>query len=57
MSSEEQFVTDLQSIHDQQLVKGFNNLSRVEEPQVGSIIFKVVGFGVVTMISFISTKT
>ncbi len=57
MSSEEQFVTDLQSIHDQQLVKSFNNLSRVEEPQVGSIIFKVVGFGVVTMISFISTKT
>jgi hypothetical protein len=56
MSSEEQFVTDLQSIHDQQLVKGFNNPSRVEEPKIGSVIFKVVGFGVVTMISFNSTK-
>jgi len=31
-SSEVQLVIDLQSIHDQQLIKSFNNPSKVEEP-------------------------
>jgi hypothetical protein len=51
-SIEEQIVTDLQSIRDQQLIKSFNNPFRVEELQVRSFILRSFGFGVVTMIGF-----
>jgi hypothetical protein len=39
-SNEEQLVIGLRSIHDQQLIRIFNNPSKVEEPQVGLVISK-----------------
>jgi hypothetical protein len=47
-----QFVIDLQKIHDQQIAKSFNNLSSQPFPQVGSVVLRLVGFGVVTMVGF-----
>jgi hypothetical protein len=49
-SSEVQLVIDLQSIHDQQLIKSFNNPFRVEEPRVTWVILWSVG--VVIVIGF-----
>jgi hypothetical protein len=48
----DQFVIDLQAIHDQQIVKSFNNSSNQPFPQVGSMVLRLVGFGVVTMVGF-----
>jgi len=51
-SDSNQFVIDLQVIHDQQIIKSFNNSSNELFPQVGSIILRLVGFGVLTMVGF-----
>jgi hypothetical protein len=48
----DQFVTDLQVVHDQQIVRSFNNSSSQPFPQVGSIVLRLVGFGVLTMVGF-----
>jgi hypothetical protein len=55
-SNEVQLVIDLTSIHDQQLIRSFNNPSRVEEPQVASIILRSIRFGVVIVIRFNSAN-
>jgi hypothetical protein len=55
-SSEEKIVNNLQSIHDQKLIRSFNNPFRIEEPQVKSVILRSFGFGVVTMIRFSPTE-
>jgi hypothetical protein len=47
-----QFVTDLQGIHDQQIVRSFNNPSNHPFLQVGSVVLRLVGFGVVTVVGF-----
>jgi hypothetical protein len=52
----DQFVTDLQAIHDQQIVRSFNNLSNQPFPQVGSMVLRLVGFGVITMVGFNPTE-
>jgi hypothetical protein len=51
-SDSNQFVNDLQAIHDQQIAKSLNNPSSQPFPQVGSGVLKLVGFGVVTMVGF-----
>jgi hypothetical protein len=45
-------VTDLQAIHDQQIARSFNNPSSHQFPQVGSVVLRLVGFGVVTIVGF-----
>jgi hypothetical protein len=47
-----QFVIDLQVIHDQQTIKSFNNSPNELFPQVGSIVLRLVGFGMLTMVGF-----
>jgi hypothetical protein len=55
-SSEVQLVIDLQSIHDKQSIRSFNNPSKVEEPQITLVILRSVGFGVVIVIRFNPTN-
>jgi len=55
-SSEEKFTFDLQTIHDQQVVRSFNNLPSAGIPQIGLIILKSTSFGVVTMVGFDQAK-
>jgi len=52
-----QFVTDLQAIHDQQIVRSFNNPFSQPIPQVGSMVLRLVGFKVVTMVGFNPIET
>jgi hypothetical protein len=56
-SNSDQFVTNLQAIHDQQIIKSFNNPSNQPFPQVGSVVLRSIGFGVVTMVGFNLPKT
>ncbi len=51
------FVIDLQVIHDQQIVRSFNNLSNQPFPQVGSMVLRLVGFGVVIVVGFNLVET
>jgi hypothetical protein len=51
-SNSNKFVTNLQTIHDQQIVRSFNNPSSQPFPQVGYVILKLVGFGVVIVVGF-----
>jgi hypothetical protein len=51
-SDSNQFVIDFQVIHDQQIVRSFNNSSNELFPQVGFIILRLVGFGVFTVVGF-----
>jgi hypothetical protein len=51
-SNLDQFVTNLQVIHDQQTIGNFNNFSSEPLLQVGSIVLRLVGFGVFTMVGF-----
>jgi hypothetical protein len=46
----DQFMTDLQIIHDQQIVKSFNNSFSQPFPQVGSVVLRLVGFGVLIVV-------
>ncbi len=48
----DQFFIDLQAIHDYQIVRSFNNLSNQPFPQVGSMVLRLVGFGVVIVVGF-----
>jgi hypothetical protein len=50
-SSEGQLIINLQSICDQQLIRSFNNPSRIKKPQA-SIILRSIRFGVVIVIGF-----
>ncbi len=52
-----QFVTDLQIIQDQQTVKSFNNSPSEPFPQVGSVVLRLVGFGVFTVVGLNPTQT
>jgi hypothetical protein len=45
-SNSDQLVIDLQVIHDQQTIKSFNNSFNKPFPQVGSVVLRLVGFGV-----------
>ncbi len=55
-SDSEQFVTDLQVIHDQQTVRSFNNSPSESFLQVGFVVLRLVGFGVFTMVGFDPAK-
>jgi len=48
----DQFVIDLQIIHDQQTIRSFNNSPNELFPQIGSIVLRLFGFGVLTMVGF-----
>jgi hypothetical protein len=50
--SEENLTFDLQTICDQQVNRSFNNPPSVSIPQIGSIVLRSIGFGVVTMLGF-----
>ncbi len=52
----DQFFIDLQAIHDYQIVRCFNNLSNQPFPQVGSMVLRLVGFGVVIVVGFNPAK-
>ncbi len=52
----DQFFIDLQAIHDYQIVRSFNNLSNQPFPQVGSMVLRLVGFGVVIVVGFNPAK-
>jgi len=52
-----QFVIDLQKIHDQQIVRSFNNLFSQPFLQIGYVVLRLVGFGVVNVVGFNPTKT
>jgi hypothetical protein len=52
----DQFVTNLHAIHDQQIIRNFNNPSSQPFLQVRFVVLKLVGFGVVIMVGFIPTK-
>jgi hypothetical protein len=52
----DQFFTNLQVIHDQQIVRNFNNSSSQPFLQVGSIVLRLVGFGVLIMVGFNPTE-
>ncbi len=52
----DQFVTNLQVIHDQQTIRSFNNSPSEPFLYVGSIVLRLVGFGVLTMVGFDATK-
>jgi hypothetical protein len=45
--SDEQVVIDFQTIHDQYIIRSFNNPTSIDVPQVGLIILRDVKFGVV----------
>jgi hypothetical protein len=45
-SDSDQLVIDLHAIHDQQVVRSFNNPSSQPFPQVGFVVLRLVGFGV-----------
>jgi hypothetical protein len=47
-----QFITNLQAIHDQQIARSFNNPFSEPFPQVGSMVLRLVGFGVVIVVGF-----
>lgn len=55
-SNEEKLTSDLQTIHDQQVVRSFNNLPSASMPQIGLVILKSTSFGVVTMVGFDQAK-
>ncbi len=55
-SSEEKLTFDLQTIHDQQVVRSFNNLPNAGIPQIRLVILKSISFGVVTMVGFDQAK-
>jgi hypothetical protein len=55
-SDSDQFVTDLQVIHDQQTVKSFNDSPSEPFPQIGSIVLRLVGFGVLIAVGFDPTE-
>ncbi len=55
-SNSDQFVTDLHVIRDQQTVRSFNNSPSEPFPQVGSIVLRLVGFGVLTVVGFDPTE-
>ncbi len=48
--------SDLQTIHDQQVVRSFNNLPSASMPQIRLVILKSTSFGVVTMVGFDRAK-
>jgi hypothetical protein len=48
----DQFVTDLEAIHVKKIARSFNNPSNQPFPQIGCVVLRLVGFGVVTMIGF-----
>jgi hypothetical protein len=48
--------TNMQAIHDRHICRSFDEPAILKTPQVGLVVFKAIGFGVVTMISFNSTK-
>jgi hypothetical protein len=48
----DQFVIDHQAIHDQKITRSFNNPSIQPFPQVGSVVLRLVGFGVVIVVGF-----
>jgi hypothetical protein len=39
-----------QEIHEQQLVVRFDYLRRQDEPQVGALILRILGFGIVVIV-------
>jgi hypothetical protein len=51
-SDSDQFVVDFQAIHDQQIIKSFNNLSNQPFPQIALVVLRLVGFVVVTVVGF-----
>jgi hypothetical protein len=51
-SDSDQFVTDLQVIHDQQTIRSFNNSPSEPFPQVGFVVVRLVGFGVFIVVGF-----
>jgi hypothetical protein len=48
--------TDIQEIHEQQTHRSFDEPTMLEAPQVGLVVLRIMGFGVVTMISFDLTE-
>jgi hypothetical protein len=52
----DQFVIDLQAIHDQQIVRSFNNPSSQPFLQARYVVLRLVGFGVVTVVGFNPTE-
>jgi hypothetical protein len=55
-SDSDQFVTNLQVIHGQQTIRSFNNSFSKPLPQVGSIVLRLVEFGVLTVVGFNPAK-
>jgi hypothetical protein len=56
-SNSNQFVTDFQAIHDQQIVRSFINPSSQPFLQVGSVVLRLIGFGVVIVVGFNPAET
>jgi len=52
----DQFVIDLQTIHDKQIARSFNNLFCQPFLQIRSMVLRLVRFGVVNVIRFNPTK-
>jgi hypothetical protein len=44
--------TNVQAIHDWQMYKSFDNLVSLETLQIGVVILRFIGFGVVIVIGF-----
>jgi hypothetical protein len=45
-------VIDLEAIRNQQIIRSFNNLYNHQFLQVGSVVLRLVGFGVVIVVGF-----
>jgi hypothetical protein len=56
-SDSDQFITNLQIIHDQQIIKSVNNSPSEPFPQLGSVVLRLVGFGVLIVVGFDPVKT
>jgi len=51
-SNFDRFVIDLQVIHDQRTVRSFNNSTSEPFLQVGFIVLRLVGFGMLIVVGF-----
>jgi hypothetical protein len=49
--------TDIQEIHEQQTCRSFDEPTILKAPQVGSILLRIVDFGMVTVIGFEGEST